>query len=503
MHNIHSRLTPVILSLAVLGLGGCVNVPALKQASLDLPETWSGTTRGEEAQASLPAADWWKAFNDPQLDALIQEARAHNSNLRMAAARIQEARANLGMTQADQGFQLQGTADAKRSRRSQKGSMPVPGNPVSNSFQVQLQAAYEVDLWGRLREATEAARADLLASEYAREVIQVTLAADVAQAYFNLRALDAQLALVEQTLGNRQAAVDLQRLRLDAGVSSELDMRQAQAELAALEASRAQLVQAMGQQELALAILVGRSPRALMQEELARGRSLQALQALVAPPGVPADLPSELLNRRPDLRQAEQQLRAAHARIREAKAAVYPDLLLSAYLGSESKALSNLFSGPAAIWGLGAGIVQSILNGGRTQFALDIRDAQQAQALINYEETARQAFREVLDALIVHRQSREQAEAEDRRSEALGSALNIAELRYRNGLTNYLTVLDAQRNLLQADLNRIDARRAQLVAAAGLAKALGGGWQDTRERPAAQQTASAEDSPAVSQTASN
>jgi multidrug efflux system outer membrane protein len=200
---------------------------------------------------------------------------------------------------------------------------------------------------------------------------------------------------------------------------------------------------------------------------------------------VPAGLPSDLLTRRPDLRQAEQNLFTAHARILEAKAAIYPDLSLSAYLGSESKALSDLFSGPAAIWGLGIGIVQSLLNGGRTQAALDVRDARQAQALIAYEQAVRQAFREVLDALVAHRQARELADAEGRRAEALARALEVAELRYRNGLVNYLTVLDAQRNLLQADLNRIEARRAQLAAAADLAKALGGGWQDTAARKTA------------------
>ncbi|HNQ05441.1 MAG TPA: efflux transporter outer membrane subunit [Thiobacillaceae bacterium] len=471
----------VLSVLTLLALVGCVNVPSLRQPELDLPGTWGGPVQAEGSHSRLPAPDWWKSFGDAQLDALVEEALTHNTDIRMAAANIEEARANLGMTLADEGVQAQGTVDVKRTRRSQRGSMPAPGSPINDSFQFQLQAAYELDLWGRLREASEAARADLLASEYAREVVRTSLIGDVAQAYFSLRALDAQLDLVEQTLGNRRAAEDLQRLRLEAGVASELDMRQAQAERAALEANRAQLTQTIGQQELALAVLVGRSPRALVQDGVTRGQSLQALQGLVEPPAIPVGLPSQLLQRRPDLRQAEQRLRAAHARIREAKAAVYPDLELSAYLGSESKALANLFSGPAAVWGVGVGIVQSILNGGRTQAALDIRDAQQTQALLAYEQTARQAFREVLDALIVHRQAREQAQAEDRRSAALGSSLNIAELRYRNGLTSYLTVLDAQRNLLQADLNRIEARRAQLVAAASLAKALGGGWQDNRE----------------------
>lgn len=465
--------------LALLALGGCATVPGLKHPALDLPARWPPAAGQPAAQV---AADWWKVFGDARLDALIQEALTHNADIRLAAARIEEARANLALVRADEALQAQATADAKRSRMTQRGSMPVPGTPTNDTFQVRLQAAYELDLWGRLREAGNAARSDLLASEYGRDVVRISLTSDVAQAYFTLRALDARLELLDKTRANRRAAVDLQQLRLEAGVASELEMRQAQAELAGLEADRARLVQAIAQQELALAVLVGRSPRVLMEDGVARG---QPLQALSEPPAVPAGLPSDLLTRRPDLRQAEQNLFTAHARILEAKAAIYPDLSLSAYLGSESKALSDLFSGPAAIWGLGIGIVQSLLNGGRTQAALDVRDARQAQALIAYEQAVRQAFREVLDALVAHRQARELADAEGRRAEALARALEVAELRYRNGLVNYLTVLDAQRNLLQADLNRIEAQRAQLAAAADLAKALGGGWQDTAARKTA------------------
>ena len=464
-----------VIALALLSLAGCAAIPELRSLKTDLPAAWPQDAGKPAAQAaSVVAPDWWKAFGDAQLDALIQEALSHNADVRLAAARIEEARANLGLARADQAFQLQGTADASRSRRTEVGAMPTGGSPTNNTFKAQLEASYELDLWGRYREASNAARSELLASEYGHDVVRVSLTSQVAQSYFTLRALDAQLVLVEKTKANRQAAVDLQKLRAEAGVSSELEMRQAQAELASLEASSAQLTQSVRQQELALAVLTGRSPRDLMEAGITRGN---ALQTLGEPPAIPTGLPSDLLARRPDLRQAEQNLLTTHARIKEAKAALYPDLSLTAYLGSESKALSDLFSGPAAIWGLTAGIVQSILNGNRTEMALQARDARQTQALISYEQSVRQAFREVLDALIAHRQARELAEAEGRRAEALASTLELADLRYRNGLTNYLTVLDAQRNVLQADLNRIDARRAQLSASADLAKALGGGWQ--------------------------
>ena len=461
----------IVLALGLLSLAGCAAIPELRKATPELPASWPQ----QAGQSAIPmASDWWNAYGDPQLETLIQEALARNADIRLAAARIEEARANLGLARADQALQLQGSADVSRSRRTEVGAMPAGGSPTNNTYKAQLQAAYELDLWGRYREASNATRSELLASEYGRDVVRISLTSEVAQAYFALRALDAQLALVDRTRANRQAAVDLQALRLDAGVSSELELRQAQAELAGLEASLAQLTQGVRQQELALAVLVGRSPRALMEDPIGRGKSLEALGE---PPTLPASLPSELLERRPDLRQAEQNVLTSHARIKEAKAALYPDLSLTAYLGSESKALSNLFSGPAAIWGLSAGIVQSILNGGRTEAELQVRDARQAQALIGYEQAVRQAFREVLDALTAHRQARELAEAEGRRATALASAEKLADLRYRNGLSNYLTVLDAQRNALQAELNRIDARRAQLSASADLAKAMGGGWQ--------------------------
>ena len=460
-----------LLALALATLAGCAALPDLKKPVAELPAAWP---RAMGAPAERVAADWWRAYGDDRLDALIQEALQHNADIRLAAARIQEARANLGLARADQAVQMQGAVDLSRSRRTEVGAMPAGGSPTNNTYKAQLQAAYELDLWGRYREATNVARSELLSSEYGRDVVRIALTSDVAQAYFTLRALDAQLELLHKTRANRQAAVDLQKLRLDAGVSSELELRQAQAELASLEASQARLTQSQGQQELALAVLIGRSPRALMEDPMARGKPLETLGE---PPAIPAGLPSDLLARRPDLRQAEQNVLTTHARIREARAALYPDLSLTAYLGSESKALSDLFSGPAAIWGLTAGLVQSLLNGGRTQAALDVRDARQAQALISYEQAVRQAFREVLDALIAHRQARELAEAEGRRAEALAKARDLADLRYRNGLSNYLTVLDAQRNVLQAELNRIDARLAQLNASAGLALALGGGWQ--------------------------
>ena len=465
-----------LLLVLLASLAGCISMPTLRQAKPDLPKAWATHPASSPALAEQGLGKWWTSFNDPSLDSLISEALARNSDILLAAARIEEARASLGLAEADRRPEVKLGAIAGRNRMTGVGSTPLPpGTPlVNNDFQVNLQAAYEADLWGRYREASAAARADLLASEYAREVVRASLADAVAQAYFNLAALDAALKLTRDTLDNRREAVDLHKLRFDAGIVSELPLRQAGAELAGVEATQAELERQLRQQETALALLLGRSPRGLVEDPLARGKLLDALPP---PPAIPTGLPSDLLARRPDIRQAEQQLAGAEARVREAKAAIYPSLSLTANLGTESKKLADLFSGPAAIWGLGASLVQTLYNGGRNEAALKGEAARQEQALLGYEQILRTAFKEVLDALVASRQAREAEAAELRRADALSHATELASLRYQNGLSNYLEVLDAQRNYYQAEQNRIDARRARLAASAALFKALGGGWE--------------------------
>ena len=463
-----------VLFFTVIGLAGCVTLPPMKTLQTELPAAWQ-----DSGQAKAPdnvAATWWHAYNDPALDTLMTEALAHNRDLRLAAARIEEARANLGLTEADRYPEVQVGADVGRSKITGKGSTPLPaGTPLaSNRFKLNLQAAWEADLWGRYREASAAARANLLATEYARHAIQSSLTGTLAQGYFDLAALDANIKLAQDTLTNRREAVKLHRLRFEAGITSELVLRQAEAELASIEANLAQLGQQTRRQELALALLLGREPRAILQTDIARGGGLFKL---AVPPAIPAGLPSDLLQRRPDLRQAEQNLLASQARIREAGAAIYPNLSLTANLGTESKALADLFSGPAGIWGLAAGLSQTLFNAGRTEAAVQAAGARQDQALIAYEQAVQVAFKEVLDALVAHRQAREIGLAEADRTTALKRAAELADLRFQNGVSNYLEALDARRNLFQAEQGGIEARRAQLAATADLFKALGGGWE--------------------------
>jgi multidrug efflux system outer membrane protein len=451
--------------LALLALAGCASVPELRQPELDLPAA--------SQPAPTIAADWWQIYGDPVLDALIAEALAHNADLRLAAVRIEEARAYLGLAQASLYPEVSAGASAARDRRTEVGAMPAPSNPVSNTFSVDLRAFYEVDLWGRYRSASAAARAELLASQYGREVVYTTLTASVAKGYFALRSLDAQIALARDTLENRRQALALMQRRFAAGEISELEVRLAEAEVAGIESALAQRVQQTRLVETALAGLLGRQPRQIVAEQLPRGLSLQAL---ALPPEIPAGLPSELLARRPDVRQAEANLAAARARIDQAKAALYPSVGLTAYLGSESRALTDLFSGPATVWGIAASLVQTVFDAGRNEAALQATVARQEMVLIGYEETVKRAFREALDALIVYRQARERAEAEARQSEALRRSLTLADLRYRYGESGYLEVLYAQRNLFDSEQKRILARELQLIALADLFRALGGGW---------------------------
>lgn len=453
--------------LACLTLTGCVTLPALIQPRPELPAAWP-----EQGAAAELTPAWWQAFHDPALDALMDEALAHNQDLKLAAARVLESEAALQTVTGSHQPYVAASASASHNRRSQAGATVIAGSPIYNSHALGIEASYEADLWGRLAAGTSAAQADLLSSRDAREVVRLTLTHNLAQAWFTLLALDAKERLAQDTLANREAAVVLITRRQQAGMTSELELRQAEAEAAALQSALAQLGQQVRQQENAIGILLGRSPRALVEGRLGRGRTLAAL----ALPEIPAGLPSQLLQRRPDLKQAEAALIAAQARIKETGEAIWPSLSLTGSLGGESKSLSDLFSGRAMVWSLGAALTQTLFNGGRTEAALQAVSARQEQAVAQYESAVRQAFREVLDALAAHRQAREALAAETRRSAALAEAARLANRRFEAGSVGRMEALDAERNQFQAEAARIDAQRARLAAAASLSRALGGGW---------------------------
>ena len=452
-------------------LAGCSLSPPYERPAVELPQAWRDLP---QEGRTFPAARWWTFYADPVLDRLVDEALQHNRDLALAVARVEEARALLRIADSDFFPSIDAEFQRDRTRSSGRPSVPLPpGVPLErNNYSGQINVAYEIDVWGRLRNASDAARAELLASRAAQETVRVTLTAQVAQSYYTLKALDAQVDATRRALELRARTLKLQQVRREAGLIGDLDLRQLEAEVAAARAQLPALERARGTEEAALAVLLGRSPRAIIEESLRPQADRGEAPALLVPEG----LPSDLLLRRPDVVQAEQQLIAANARIAAARAALFPKISLTGYLGRESAQLSDLFSGAASIWQLAFAISQPIFQGERLRAEIEVVRARERQALAQYQKTLQQAFREVREALIRQDRSRAAFDAEGERVVALTDTVRLARIRYKAGRSSQLEVIDAERNLLQAELNRIDALRAQRAAVADLVKALGGGW---------------------------
>jgi len=462
-------------------LAGCTIGPAYERPAAELPAAW---VEVPAQGVKSPGGSWWTLYGDPALDRLVEEALINNQDLVLATARVDEARALARVVDSLQFPAVDATFQRDRSRSSARSAIPLPPSvPLErNDYRAQLNVSYEVDLWGRLRSASNAARASLLASAAARETVRITLATEVVRAYYALIALDAQVAATSRSLKLRSDGLDLQKVRHTAGLINDFTLRQLEAEVAAARAQLPALEANRTAQELALAVLLGRSPRAIMEGAVAR-RDEQGEPSV---PVVPEGLPSDLLLRRPDVAQAEQILIASNARISEARASLFPRIGLSGYLGSESAALTDLFTSPARIWSLAFGLAQPIFQGGRLFAEVEAVEARERQAIAQYQKTLQEAFREVRQALNTQVKAREVFDAESARTVALTDALRLARVRYVNGLLSQLEVLDSERNLLQAELNRSDALRIQRAAVADLVKALGGGWQGFDAVPVAQ-----------------
>lgn len=444
-------------------LTSCTLGPDYKRPVVAAPEAW----RAAPAAAEVDLA-WWEQFQDAALRDLLRQALETSHDLRIAVARVDQARALAGITRADQYPTVNAGATASRNRFSDT-TEPRGLGGESNRFAVAADLSFEIDLWGRLRRATEAARAELLATEEARNVVQMTLVSDVATAYLRLRQLDLELETTRRNVTSRRDSLQIVRDRFEAGLTSALDLHQAEAGLAATAARVPELERLIAQTENQLSILVGVSPRAIT-----RGRELTAQ---TAPPEVPAGLPSDLLERRPDIRMAEAALVAANARIGVAKAEYFPRISLTGLFGVESSDLSDLFQSGSRVWGVGSGLVQPLFNAGRTRNNVDFAEARQREALMVYEQTIVQSFRDVEDALVAHRKSREALAEQSIAVRASREALAVAESRYRSGLTSYLDVLDAQRTLLAAEIDESRVLLSQLVSIVQLYRALGGGWE--------------------------
>ncbi len=451
-------------------LAGCA-VTQPKPPEVDLPATPASTA----AQLVL-LERWWLAFGDPALVALVDEALASNLDVASAFARVELARAQVLLAQSYLYPYGNLVVGASRSRISGVGSTPLPaGTPlVSNNLSVGIELGYELDLWGKYRSGTLAARNELAASRYFRESVRAAVASDVASAYFRLRAADAELRLLEDTLKSREDTVRLQRDRFDGGIVGEYDLRQAEAERSAVVANIARARQGIGLLEGALATLAGRPPREVYAPIVAR---TDPSGPILSVPELPADLPSGLMERRPDIRRAEALLAASELRVQQARAAYYPSISLTAAYGSESAALADLFTSPASVWRFGAALLQPLIGLKGIEANVQSSEAIRDQAIVGYRQTVQTAFREVHDALVVHRTAREILVAESARRDQLASALEVANLRYDAGRTSFLEVLDAQRQLLSAETQRIAAARDTQIAIVSFARALGGGWE--------------------------
>lgn len=449
--------------LVALCLAGCTVGPDYVRPDTDLPSDFG------VAQSAVPAPrDWWKVFQDPVLDRLVDEALAANRDLRIAAARIDQSRAQLGIARADQWPDVGVQYDRSRTRASERGSFPLPPEAIeTNSHRLALVASWELDFWGRYRRATEAARAELAATEAGREAVRASLVSDVARGYFALRALDRRLESVARTSEGRAKALELQQLRFDAGVVSELEYRQVESDLRAAQALVPVIRQQRLVQEGALAVLLGRSPRAVFAAEVPRGDP--ALPVVE----VPAGLPSDLLLRRPDLREAEERLRSANARIGVARAAFFPSITLTGGFGGESQSLGDLFSGAARTWNLAGGLLQPLLESQRIRGGVDLEDARTREAAERYRQAIANAFREVRDALAAQGNAREAHAAQLARERALARTVELARLRYESGAVSLFEVLEAERQLLAARLEAIDAERNRRDAIVDLYVALG------------------------------
>lgn len=480
--SLGTRRAPVVALLVAAFATGCVNLaPKYERPPIELPAEW-----GTAAQTSV-GAQWWKLYGDAQLDGMVAAALAHNATLAVAVARIDEARARFGFARAEQFPTLAASFDGSRTQTSQRTATPLPpGTPrETDSYRATLDTAYELDFWGRLQNSRKAARAELLATESAAETVRIRLAADVVQAYFAARALDAQIAATQRSLAARSESLALQKIRLEVGAISEFEYRQLEGEVLAARAQLPAFERQRAQQESALSVLLGQSPRVIFAA--APLAPNDALNEAAAPETaqverpqhavvVPTGLPSALLLRRPDLVEAEQRLIATNARIGVARAGFFPAISLTGSYGSEADTLRDLFSGPAGVWRVAAALTQPIWGAGRATAQANIAHARKRQALAQYEATIQNAFRDVRDAIVAQTKSREQLEVEEQRVGALRDALRLAKLRYENGVASQLDVLDTERTLLAAELSRHEALRSQRAAIADLFKALGGGW---------------------------
>lgn len=454
--NRRRALPTALLAAACILASACVSGPDYVRPDTHAPDSFRFSLV-ETREIANEA--WWKQFDDPVLEDLIRVALTDNFDVRIAAARVEEFYGALGVTRSGLFPQVGAEVVAGRGRQ--------PPNDASDSVRVDAFAAWELDVFGRLRRLTEASRADLLASEEGRRFAVLSLTSAVASTYIALRTLDAQLDIARRTLVSRASGLRIFEARFRRGAISEIELSQMRSQYATALSTIPPLEQQRAQVENALSVILGRNPG-----PIARGRSIEDLTL----PSVPEGLPSEILERRPDLRQAELNLIAANARIGATKALYYPNISLTGLFGSASDAVGNLFTGPAELWNYSAAAVVPLFTGGGIAGQVRIAEARQQQALLGYQRAIRVAFQEVDDALIAAQKSRETLAAQQQSVDSLRSYARLANLRHDNGYSSYLEVLDAERSLFTAELDYTRAKSDTYFGLINLYKSMGGGW---------------------------
>ncbi len=465
-----------LIAAAALLLAGCAMGPDYERPELDLPEDWPEHVllSAEEQQAWQ---HWWTRYQDPQLDALVERALADNLDIRLQVQRIQESRARLGLADANRLPTLDAQAEAARERQP-AAAAPVPAaGGTGNLFSITGMLGYEIDLWGRLARQQEAAEALLEESRFSHEAVRLNVVADVVATYVNLRSAQEQLVIAESTLESRERTFELERIRYEDGETDALALRQSASELETTRARIPPLRQEVLTLEGALAVLVGMSPGELLGElDFGDGD----LADLELPDQVPAVMPSELLRRRPDIRAAEAELMLSSAEIGIAEADRLPRLNLMGFLGTAATDTGDLFTQSAQTWGMGASVAGPLFDFGRGRARVETAEALRDQAETRYAITVTQAFREVRDALLLYQATDERVDAVRRQVQAIEETRDLAEIRYEEGFTGFIELLDAERALLDAQLALSEAVRDRLNATATLFKAMGGGWDPGR-----------------------
>ena len=453
----------VLLLLPSLLLMSCALGPDYVRPHVETAEKFRMAETEGQSIANLP---WWELLQDEELQRLIRQALAENRDLKQAVASVEELQARVTITLFD--FLPKLDANVNAPVMGTLGGFQIPGFPTPFNYFGQGTLNWEIDLWGRLRRSSEATRADLMAREENRRAVILTLVSSVAQAYFDLLQFDLQLGIARNAVRSWEESVTLAQAQLRGGIISRLDVDQFESERANAATRVAELQRLRVQKENELSVLLGKNP-----VSVARGRTLTEQ---LMPPQVPAGLPSELLQRRPDILQAEQTLAAATARIGMAKAARFPKLTITGFLGVASPALSNLLLSGSEFGVGGLGLAGPLLNAESLGFQQRAAEAQARQVLAQYEQTILVAFKEVEDSLVAIRTVGDQRKAQEDRVNALRSALNVANLRYQGGITSYVDVLLTKRLLFEAEYSLTATQRLHLVSVVQLYKALGGGW---------------------------